>query len=180
MRSPTRQKRRARSSTSASLSPTIGTLRPPTRYIRSFIRSTRRVPRRRRRCTSMGSFSGTPTRRPKRASPSTGCMRDYPNSDEATSARDFLRERDRIVGEPRAEWQSRSPRRERCRSSITSRNCGGASSIRSASVLVAVGIGFWVTLQFDLVGLLAQADPPHISRARARLHASERQVHASR
>ena len=67
---PTRRKRPARSSTSASRTRMIGTQPRRTRYISSFIPSIRRVPRRRRRCTSMGFFSGTPTRRPKLASPS--------------------------------------------------------------------------------------------------------------
>ena len=61
----------------------------------------------------------------------------------------------------------KSIRRERCRSSITSRNCGGASSTRSGPYLSTIGIGFWVTRHsLDLVGLLAnpilQYLPQHV------------------
>ena len=51
---------------------------------------------------------------------------------------------------------------EKCRSSITSRSCGGESSIRSLALVVAVGLGFWLAVQFDAVGLLARPILPLI------------------
>ena len=59
-----------------------------TRYIRSFLRSTQRVPRRRRRCTSTGFISGTTTRRPKVIVRSESSATRLPRFRRGRSARD--------------------------------------------------------------------------------------------
>jgi hypothetical protein len=75
---PIPRKRPGRSSSSRSRTRVTGTCRPPTRYIRSFMPSIPRAPKRRRRCTSTGCSSGMRTRRPTLASSSIACSASIP------------------------------------------------------------------------------------------------------